>query len=375
MKRLLVLSLLSLFVFNASAQNLQYNRKTVLFHEAGYWCADDYLLWPTGLYDTINRVQNTPSFPSFYVEYDPDDSATKPVSQMLYRPSVYLAVNKLNTWANRPMMDVNFKSVLMDPNAYYDTNPVTYAFIYRRPYDTLSHYVQQETAAPNVTAIGYNAAILPNDSLVIDTRVKFQSATSSDYYVAVFILEDSLMAYTNNGSSYAMQLHHYGLRAACADRVFGWDLNSAAPIAAGKEYYTTFSKKIPAGWNKSHLSYLMITYRYDAVTDHYDIDNATKGAPANPATVSTPANAMAASFYPNPALDNISLSYSFAAASTRTEISLTDLSGKNIGLLYTGATAKEGNLSLPLPVLSNGIYLLNIRNEYGGLTKPLSIAR
>ncbi len=376
MKARLILFLLSVVAINGTAQELQSTRKTVVFHEAGYWCAEDYHAWPVGLYDTLCRVQNTAGFPAFYVEYDCFPLAM-PNTDLMYTPANKLVGNTVGRWLNRPIMSVNFKGVLMDPTSYgdpaLDFNPVTNKWLYRRPVDTFSKYVRSETLTPNVTAVGLSTTMMPGDSLVISTRVKFLSATSQQYNVIVFILEDSALGMTNNGSANAIQPHHYMLRYAGYDNVFGYAHNSGNPVAAGKEFFTTFSKKIPAAWNKKHLSYLMLSYRYDPATDHYDIDNATKGVTP---TAVAPAAALKleASVFPNPAHDKLYLNYSFPASGQITNIALTDCSGRSICTLYNARVRDaSGILSLALPHLASGVYLLTVKNEFGALAKTLTI--
>lgn len=376
MKTLLTLSLLIILSFSISAQELQNNRKTVVFHEAGYWCAEDYHTWPVGLYDTLCRVQNTAAFPAFYVEYD-CFPVTTPTTDLMYTPANRLVGNTVGKWLNRPIMSVNFKGVLMDPNAYGDMsrdwNFATNKPIYKRPIDTLRTYVGREVSAQNVTAVGLSTTMLPNDSVVINTRVKFLSATSQIYTVVVFILEDSAMGLTNNGQAMGMQPHRYMLRYAGYDNVLGYAFNSGNPITKGQEFFSTFSKKIPTAWNKKHLSYLAITYRYDQAADHYDIDNATKGV-VSTAVHSASLSKIDVSLSPNPAHNQLNLKYSFPEISQHADITLTDMSGRSISRLYSGAFAKEGTISLMLPELSSGVYMLRLNNEQGSIVKTVTIA-
>jgi hypothetical protein len=368
------LLLAALSSLSVSSQELQSSRKTVIFHHDGYWCADDYSPWAVGLYDTISSAQNTSAFPAYYVAFDAD-SVTAPMSQLVYKPAKNLAINVAPTWGNKPHMNVNFYGFLMDPYSYGGTTFPPH--VYKRAYDTFAHYVTQQTFAPNVTAVGFTKTMLPNDSVVINTRVRFLSASSKQFRVAVYILEDSAMGYTNHGSGYSMKPHRYMLRYANMDYSWGMPMAASGPYATGQEVYGVVTKKIPASWNKSKLSYLMITYQYDSSSGRYFIDNATKGAiGTTPASIAADHHnaGIDVSVFPNPAKAVFYLNYNFPAESKGTNIVVTDMSGKNLGAVYSApVNNKAGVLTLQLPSLRAGLYLLSLRNEFGTVEKIITV--
>ncbi|MPT30408.1 MAG: T9SS type A sorting domain-containing protein [Chryseobacterium sp.] len=82
-----------------------------------------------------------------------------------------------------------------------------------------------------------------------------------------------------------------------------------------------------------------------------------------------------ASFFPNPASENISFKVFSDSDNKPVTINVTDLSGKSEGVIYKGALTKGNNTinSIPIKKLGKGVKLFEVKTDDGSYVQKVII--
>lgn len=110
----------------------------------------------------------------------------------------------------------------------------------------------------------YGKTSLSGGSASFDLSVKFFNATSGDFYVTVYAIEDGLVAPQKlaDGSTKQDQIHNHVLRGAATTSAFGTSLISGS-VDANKIVTKTLTMNV-GSWNTSNLRYAGIIWKKEA---------------------------------------------------------------------------------------------------------------
>ncbi|MFN2423352.1 MAG: T9SS type A sorting domain-containing protein, partial [Cryomorphaceae bacterium] len=79
------------------------------------------------------------------------------------------------------------------------------------------------------------------------------------------------------------------------------------------------------------------------------------------------------SMFPNPAIDEVNLQFSAPTGTQR--IQITDLSGRLVFDYIYYASAGQNDVCLDTRNLPNGMYVLTLQGEWGGMSEKLVVGR
>lgn len=136
---------------------------------------------------------------------------------------------------------------------------------------TVSYNVQKMEQAVNSTislpmyAGTQISKTISGNTISITTRTKFTEAqTGTEYYLAVYLLEDGLVADQVTDHGTISMTHNNVLRAAVTP-VWG-TMVASGNVEAGKLIEKTYSRSIPSTWNASKLKVVTVLYYRDGST-------------------------------------------------------------------------------------------------------------
>ncbi|KAA5536414.1 Omp28-related outer membrane protein [Taibaiella lutea] len=216
------------------------------------------------------------------------------------------------------------------------------------------------TTAPVVSPAGVYT--IANNKITLNTKTKFWSNTTGDYYVAAYVVEDSVLA-TQNGQT-GMVGHHHILRGSMNTDLSPWGQNLVnGSVNANAEYTKAFTMDIAQGWVANKLEVYVIIYKKEGTT--YKVVNAKKAS--LPTTgIAEISGLKGVKLFPNPAGRNgANISFDLAKASYLS-INVTDMSGRVVQTIK-GKDYATGvnNVFIPTSMLMSGAYSINIYGNEG----------
>jgi hypothetical protein len=121
-------------------------------------------------------------------------------------------------------------------------------------------------ATPVIAGLGLRKSIV-GDSMTIETGVKFYDAipAGSDYRLAVYVLEDDLVASQSvNGGTQANYVHHNVVRTCNASTYTGANINNSLAITADQRFDASYKVYLKPTWNKAKLKVVGIIWKMGA---------------------------------------------------------------------------------------------------------------
>ncbi len=375
MKKLLLFAMTFAMSPLADAQWMQNQHKTIVFVREWALCADSYDDWSIGLIDTLGDIQNTPAFPALLLQYDtgPADGKT----DLYWTESMDFSINNSPNYGNQPAFAVDNIGVGIIESFYaqYHVTPTGLQYVHRKAVDTLYNYVHALASSPSTVSVGFSKTMVTPDSVVISTKTRFNVTETGTFMVAVYAVEDSARGFmastTSADDTFA---HRCFLRKSVQSGPWGRAVLYDPTASAGSEYTHDFSYRIPAGWNKEKLYYVMVVYKIDAAGRKFVV-NATDGVASTTGVQDIKADVTNnISVYPVPASNYINLETATDKVLDDCEIGLYDLTGRKVAQLYTGTVYGGKVLRLQLPQgLAAGNYMLDLHNEKVSAVKQVTI--
>lgn len=225
-------------------------------------------------------------------------------------------------------------------------------------------------AATTPTASAANIMTVSGNTVSVNAKVQFWSAASGEYYLAAYLIEDGAM---NLQASQSGTVSHHGvLRGSMsANMPFGEQIATGS-IAANQTYNKTFTFNVTdATWDKSKFKVYTVIWKKNG--SKYDFVNASKNSVAT--GIAPLANVEAVNVFPNPAVDQATLSFASGSAMD-INIQVTDIAGR---VVYTAENNKvvKGNNSFSLPVAqwTAGAYNVTISSVDGKMTQRLVVTK
>lgn len=121
-------------------------------------------------------------------------------------------------------------------------------------------------ATPVVAGLGLRKSI-DGDSMTIETGVKFYDAIAagSDYRLAVYVVEDDLVASQSTSSgTQANYVHHNVVRTCNASTYTGVNINNSLAITADQRFDNNFKVYLKPSWNKAKLKVVGVIWKMGA---------------------------------------------------------------------------------------------------------------
>ena len=207
--------------------------------------------------------------------------------------------------------------------------------------------------------------------LNMDVKAKFFNQSQGEYYLAVYVIEDDVLAY--QAGKGANTPHKNVLREAVTSEKFGV-LVASGVITAGTEYTTSYTYDVPSNWEVSNVSLAAVLWKkqnnkYQFVNGYVidDIQEST-GTSAEDVmkTVSLDLNVL-----PNMIYDNAEVRVALGKKYRNVKVSLFDLMGKEVHQLYEGSL-ESGINSFELRkqhVPYRGMYLVVLEADHHQISK------
>ncbi len=196
-------------------------------------------------------------------------------------------------------------------------------------------------------------------TLSIATKTRFFQATSGEYYLGLYILEDAVVA-TQSGIS-GNASHHSVLRASFSTDHFG-QLIAIGEINSGMEIENTFSKNLDPMWNTSNIEVVAIIWKKQGDTYEFVNTNSTKELNSTSAKETIKA------------VSNMSINPTISATppivdltvtgATNIQLDIFDQSGKLVSQVFKGKV-QTGNHQFDLSnqPIGKGIYIARILSD------------
>lgn len=197
--------------------------------------------------------------------------------------------------------------------------------------------------------------------ITVDAKAKFWTDATGEYYLAAFIVEDSVIAKQNGKSD---SVHRYIMRGTMMADYSPWgQLLSGENIAANTEFTKSFERVLHPSWNLSKLSVLLVVYKKEG--SKYKFINTMKTVNGNTMSLNNNNSLLSnVSVYPNPTHSfNSQLEISLVQPK-ELNVKIVDISGKVIySIPNTFYPSGKSFIELPCSAWMNGTYYVHIQGE------------
>lgn len=209
-------------------------------------------------------------------------------------------------------------------------------------------------------------------TLNVTAKAKFWAATTGEYYMTAFVVEDGVQA-AQNGQSGTVG-HHHLMRGSMSATFSPWgEMLATGSIANNAEYNKTYSIAIKPEWKKEKLEVYMVIFKKNG--NQYEFVNSMKAISS--ATAIEEINGLTSiQLYPNPSNGVTNLQASLTET-MNLNVRVTDPLGR---VVYTSGArqlpAGTNNLTIPSDGFANGLYLVSLISDKGQMsTQRLVISR
>lgn len=355
MKKILLLSICAVVFTNASAQVPKKVATSLVHKVTATWCgpcgawgwtlADELIAGTTGkaLYMNLYASSSTSMQNNWFY----NATAIAAATQITFAGYPDFGNNFINhTKKNTTTSGINTTGIKSDifaaVNAFALTTPV---------------------ASPA------NSMTITGSTINVDARVKFWSATSGDYYLAAYMIEDGALNLQN--SQTGTVAHHDVLRGSMSTSAWG-ELIASGSIAANAYYKKTFTFTITdSKWDKAKMKIYTILFK--KVGSTYEFVNVS--ANEAPTSINSVAGVNEVKLSPNPSMgDNTTVSIQ-STESQNLNISVVDMTGRVVYSEAHNIVVGQNNLNIPSGNFAQGMYQVMISSDNGTIVEKLSVVR
>ncbi len=200
---------------------------------------------------------------------------------------------------------------------------------------------------------------LDGNTLSIATKTRFFQATSGEYYLGLYILEDGVMA-SQSGFDDDIA-HHSVLRSSFSPDHFG-QLIAIGEINTGMEIENTFTINLDPMWNTSNIEVVAIIWKKEGETYQFVNTNSTKELNSTSAKETIAAVAKMSinpTISATPPIVDLELT-----ESANIQLDIFDQSGRLVAQVFNGKV-QTGNHQFDLSTqpLGQGIYIARILSD------------
>jgi hypothetical protein len=205
---------------------------------------------------------------------------------------------------------------------------------------------------------------ISGNTLNVTAKAKFWAATTGEYYMAAFLVEDGIMA-SQNGQSGTVA-HHHIMRGSMETNLSPWgQLLANGSVANNAEFTKNYSIALDPSWVKAKLEVYVVIFKKNA--GKYEFVNAIKGK-SGTTSIADIQGLESATLFPNPTEGATHLQTSLKEA-MNLSIRVTDPLGR---VVYTSGQLKlqagTNDLTIPTEGFSNGIYMVSLISDKGQMT-------
>jgi hypothetical protein len=211
--------------------------------------------------------------------------------------------------------------------------------------------------------------------LTVDTKVQFWSDAEGDYYLAAYLIEDSVINMQRTPDSiWTNAPHRKVLRGSLSGKPFG-ELVAGGSINAGQLYDRQFRFTITEpGWVKRKLQVYTVLWRKQ-YNDYKYVNASSSEEMQQTTTIPVAEDIQELHLFPNPACGAATLSIALKGPQT-IHILMTNMTGH---ILYQKQNYKAGNgrstIILPLSGVAAGVYNVSVYTSNGAVTRRLTVSR
>ncbi|KAA5536881.1 Omp28-related outer membrane protein [Taibaiella lutea] len=212
-----------------------------------------------------------------------------------------------------------------------------------------------------------NKMTISGNTMTVNAKAQFWSAASGEYYLAAYMVEDSIVWEQSGpiGASGPVA-HHDVLRGSMSTGMSFGEQIANGSVTANQTFDKTFTFNITdATWRKSKMSVYTVIWKKNGTK--YEFVNASK---TNNGTTSIEdvINTASVDIFPNPAMGSLFVSMDVVKSCTAT-FNICDITGRQLS--STSTMLKQGNnkQTLNTATLTPGLYILNVQTENGTIQK------
>ena len=208
-------------------------------------------------------------------------------------------------------------------------------------------------------------ASINGDQLIINTKTKFFQATSGEYYLGVYVVENGVI--NNQSGQGANAVHKKVMRGAVTPSTFG-DLLMNGSIGMNMEFDKSFSITLDSNWDINNLEVITIIWQKENDTYSFINTNIITDIAATTAIENVLAQALqGATIKVTPTIvsTQATLSIDLEKDLLDSTIQLFDLQGRKISDIFQGKL-NAGNTTFTInkkSVTTNGMYFIILQSD------------
>jgi hypothetical protein len=219
-------------------------------------------------------------------------------------------------------------------------------------------------ATTDAVANAASKMTISGNTVTVNANVKFWEATSGEYYLAAYLIEDG--ALNKQANQNGIVAHHGVLRTSMTEgSAWGVQIANGA-IAANHTESRSFTFTVTnSEWDKSKFKIYNVIWKKEGGL--YKFINVSENESTT--SINELVNSASVEVYPNPASNAINVSFD-AVKSGVAELSITNIIGQQVaGGMRTSLNTGSNFHTLDIANLSKGIYILNIKTGNGSLQR------
>ncbi|PSK90461.1 Omp28-related outer membrane protein [Taibaiella chishuiensis] len=240
------------------------------------------------------------------------------------------------------------------PNSYDDRNSIVSA---------AGQFATSDAAASS--AVNYS---ISGTKVTATAKSKFWTASNGEYYMACYVLEDSIPNVQNGQTGKVV--HNAVLRASMTSSSAWGEQIANGAVAANTEATKSYSVDIDAKWQKTKLRVVSVIWKKTAA-NKYEVVNVASGKPGTTG-IKDLTEVSDLSITPNPAKGTVWISC-YAKKATALDIRITDNLGRMLYSSSVKATEGANQYQLNTTGLASGVYNLTLSSGTGMISKRLSV--
>lgn len=218
-----------------------------------------------------------------------------------------------------------------------------------------------------------NSMKITGNKVEVDARVKFWSATTGDYYLAAYLIEEGALNAQNGQTTATGSTSHHGVMRGSMSTSSWGEVVATGSIIKDATFKKTFTFDVTdATWDKAKIK--VYTVLWKKVGTKYEYVNASENEA--PTSINSISGINDIKLSPNPSVGqntNISIQ---STESQNVTISVLDMSGKAI---FTSAnnlvSVGQNNFTVPSDNFAAGIYQVVLSSANGTIVEKLSVIK
>ncbi|MFA6057363.1 MAG: T9SS type A sorting domain-containing protein [Taibaiella sp.] len=219
-------------------------------------------------------------------------------------------------------------------------------------------------AATIPTASAASNMSINGNTVTVKAKAQFWSATSGEYYLAAYIVEEGAMHIQNEQGSAAVA--HHGVLRTSMTAASAWGEQIANGSVTENQTFSknfTFTVTDPK-WDKTKLKIYNVIWKKEAGV--YKFVNVSLNSAAT--SIDDVINSTSLNVFPNPVASTLHVNMDVVKAITATFV-ISDVTGRQLNSNTTSLKEGTNHQTINTASLTPGIYFLDIQTENGSTQK------